>query len=871
VIAVAALLLTVGAFAIPRTAVAQANGGYADSLIFSVVPLPQAVAAVSSGDQDMYIFSLDTGQDKINARDDPNINVKEAFSGFRGMLVNPVAPSSGDFNPFTIREIREAMHWAYDREFIINEIQGGFGIPMNVAQFSAEPEYVRDAAFFASIQIEYSYDPDRAKAQVDAAMSIVPGASFDTATNQWLMNGNLIDVIIIQRTEDTRFEVGAYVATEIANLGFNPVLDPSTFAEALNKVYDSDAKLGIWNMYTEGWGSSGFVQFDDTQTNFFYNGDFGSALWVDYSPPPALSIACQTLNDGNYATLDERRELQRTCTRLGMQDGIRSFLAADVDVYAYNTRLSNTAFDLFGGNLQVFAVRSTMKDGAPGGTLKIAQPIHTDSPWNAYGGFNDVYSVYQQYSLQDYGTWTHPHIGVVIPMRADFIINSVGPLAKHTVPTSAMTFDVATNTFVNVAAEVESSAFVEYNYMWGEWHHGEMMSMDDVVSFIAQLSRMAPGGDLGILNPSSASQTYLTRWGNSFRGFEIIDADNIRIYYDTFNPDESLIAGRADVFPWYPWELNQVMTESVLAGETAFSSTDAGLIGNVELDLAKGNTFLSFDPLLDAALTANTIPAYLTTWITPAEATARWAALDAWRNKPAGCTTGPSVWTCNYMVSNGPYVLTSYFTAPEGALYTAKRTGYPLTDNTWDVFNTIRVPTVALGTPPDVVQTFPATFQFTTSLNQQPYNLIKTAAWLVLDPATKNILFNGDAVRTGPGAWEIVLTAEQTTALTEGTYELSTIVVGDEAALPVTTTQSFTSLNLATAIIADLTLVLDAALEGFQTDIDAAVDAADAANSAAAAATSLANTVLILAIVAVVVAVVAIAFAVVWGRRGGAT
>ena len=849
-------------------------GGYADSLVFSKVPLPQAVLSVSSGDQDMYIFSLDTGADKIAARDDPNINVKEAFSGFRGMLVNPVAPSSGDFNPFTIRDIREAMHWAYDREFVINEIQGGFGIPMNVAQFSAEPEYVRDAAFFASIQIEYSYDPARAKAQVDAAMSIVPGASFDAATNQWLMNGAQIDVIIIQRTEDTRFEVGAYVATEIRALGFNPVLDPSTFAEALNKVYDSDAKLGIWHMYTEGWGSSGFVQFDDTQTNFFYNGDFGSALWVDYKPPSALAIACQTLNDGLYATLDERRELQRTCTTLGMKDGIRSFLAADVDVYAYNTRLSNTAFDLFGGNLQLFAVRSTIKDGTPGGTLNIAQPIHTDSPWNAYGGFNDVYSVYQQYSVEDRGTWTHPHIGVVIPFRADFVINNVGPLDKHTVPATAMWFNVSSNMFEAVPAGVTTGAFVDFTMNWGEWHHGEMMSMDDVVSLIAQFSRMAPGGDIGIVNPSSATQTYLTRWGTSFRGFEILDADTIRIYYDTFNPDESLIAGRADVFPVYPWELNQIMTESVLASgattSASFSSTDAGLIGNIELDLAKGATLALFDPLLAADMAANTIPAYLTPWVTPAEATARWAALDAWRN-PTGCINGPSAWTCNYYVSNGPYVLTSYFTAPEGALYTAKRTGYPLANDAWDQFNTIRVPTVVLGTPPEVIQTIPATFTFTTTLNQQPYDLIKTAAWLVLDPATKNILFNGEAVRSGPGAWEITLTAEQTTALTEGTFELSTIVVGDEAALPVTTTQSFTSLNLATSIIADLTVVIDQLIADQQVQLDAAVAAADAANAAAASANSLANTVLIVAIVAVVVAVVAIALAVVWGRKGGAT
>ena len=667
-------------------------GGYADSLVFSVVPQDQAIAALSAGDIDMYIFSLDSATDKVAARDDPNINVKQAFSQFRGMLVNPVAPSDGSFNPFTIREIREAFHWAYDREFIVTGIEDGFAIPMFAAHFSAEPEFIRDAAFFSGIETTYSFDPARAKAQVDAAMSLVPGASFDEASDQWLMNGLNIDVIIVQRVEDTRFEIGAYVATVVEALGFTPVLDPSTFSQALNKVYFGDAKLGAWHMYTEAWGSPEFIQFDDTTSNFFYNGDFASAIWADYTPPATLSIACQTLKDGLYATLDERRDLQRTCTTQGMQDGIRSFVTAQTNVYAYNTRLSNTAFDLSVGNLQQFAVRTTIKDGTAGGTLKIAQPVHTGSTWNAWGGFRDVYSRHQLFSITDFGTSTHPHTGITIPVRSPFTINNVGPLGTHPVPTSAMTFDVATNTFVNVAAGLTTGAYVDFNMIWGEWHHGMPISMDDMVAQIALLSRMA-SGDLAAQNPNNADQIYLTRWAASFKGFEILDADNIRIYFDTFNLDETLITGRIVSFPLYPWELNHIMAASVLAGATSFDDTSASALGNVPLDLAKGATLALFDPLLAADKLANTIPAYLSAWVTPAEAMARWTALNEWRNPAAGgCINGPSTWSCNYMVSNGPYILDQYFTAPEGALYTTKRTGYPIEQTAWDFLGTIPVP-----------------------------------------------------------------------------------------------------------------------------------------------------------------------------------
>ena len=152
VIAVAALLLTVGAFAIPRQAAAQVTGPYTDSMIFEVIPQDQSIAALKSGDIDMYIFNLDAATDIVAAKDDPNIRVQDAFSGQRGMLMNPVAPSDGSFNPFTIRLIREAMHWAIDNEFIATEIEGGNALPMRTGHFSAEPEFVRQAAFFAGLE-----------------------------------------------------------------------------------------------------------------------------------------------------------------------------------------------------------------------------------------------------------------------------------------------------------------------------------------------------------------------------------------------------------------------------------------------------------------------------------------------------------------------------------------------------------------------------------------------------------------------------------------------------------------------------------------------------------------------------------------------
>lgn len=862
---VAALLVSLAAVAIPRPAAAQVMGGFADELIFSVLDQPQAVASVSSGDTDIYIFSLDEATDKIAARDDPNINVLQAFSGWKGAELNPVAPADGTFNPFTIREIREAMHWAYDRDFIVNEIAGGFAIPMITYHHSAEVDYVRDAAFFAGLEARYSFDPARAKAQINSAMEQVQGASFDAGTGKWLMNGNPIVIKIIQRVEDFRREIGSYFGTVIDDLGFTADVQPHEFGPALDKVYFSDSSLGTWNMYTSGWGGAGFVQFNDVRVSRHY-ATFEFAPFDNYQPPASLLIPCRTLREGTYATLDERRDLLRTCAEGGMREGVRSNLQADTDVYAYNVGVTGVVFDLFGGNSNPWMTRSARLGGTTGGTLNIAQPIHTGSAWNIYGGHSDVYSGYQWRGMIDVGTTTHPHLGVVIPVRADFDITSVGPIDTMDVPSDALALNLTTNTFEQVGPGLESSAYVDFTFTWGEWHHGEMMSMDDILDSIAFWERMA-SGDLAAANPFNARQTALARWDTSFRGFEVLGPDSVRIWYNTFNPDESLIANRADVFPSHPWEINHVIAESVLAGDVAFSDLDADLLGDIELDLAKGVTLAALDIQLAASM-PSVIPSHLVGNVTAAEATARWAALDAWRNNPAGCTNGPDTWTCNYYVSNGPYFLDTYFTAPEGAIYTAKRAGYPFEAGKWDFLTSVRIPEVAIGTPPEVIQTFPATFSFTTSLNQQPYDRIAQAAWIVSDPATRLPLFSGDAVRVGPGTWNAVLSADQTTALGEGSFELKTIVVGEEAASPVVTDLAFTSLSLSSAIITDLTVVIDTALTEFQDALDANTAATNAAVDSANAATNLANTVLIVAIVAILIAAVAVVLAFVWGGKG---
>lgn len=854
----AALLMSFAAVAIPRPVAAQPLGPWADELIFSIVPQAQSVASVSSGDTDVYIFGLDQVTDVIAARADPNVITYEGVgSGIRTLQLNPVPHAAGvtGFNPFSIREIREAMQWAVDRAVVVNDIYGGFGLPMWTPFHSLEPEYVRNVAFFTTMENLYAFNPSKALDVVTSAMSKVPGSQL--VAGKWQVNNEPVVVKIFQRTGDPRFEVGIYAATVVDGLGFSAQLIPGDFDAALAGPLFGDPTIGFWHIYTGGWGGGTFVQFDDTTAPFFYNGDLGVSLWDFYTPPPSLTIPCDRLEDSEYADLDERSELQKKCVTEGVRDSIRVFMKADSEAVLSHKDTTAPTFNLFTAFTNSFSMKTARKLDAVGGTIRIGQPIHTSSAWNAWGGFTDVYSSHQQLMMEDPGTTDHPHLGTTIPFRSEFEITTIGSIGGMDVNASALEWNMANNSFEPVGSGLLSRSFVDYTFNWGSWHHGEAITMDDVKAGLAMFFRfLDPAGDLGAVSPSVADISSYVVFDDTFRGVQFLDADTVRVWIDAWNPDTSLIADRGSIWPAYPWELNAVMARSALANETSFHDSDANAVNNPKLDLVKGTAGLAF---LSQALTdlkaVNFKPLGMESDITDAEATARWAALEAW-------------WLAkgHLLVTNGPFFVDSVSTDPEGTVMKAFRTGYPFDVNKWDAFAVIRKPDVAFAAAPEVIQTFPASFGFTTTLDGAPYDLINQANWLVSDPGTNTVLFTGDAVRTGAGAWAAVLSAEQTTALVEGSYTLKTIVVGAEAAVPVVSDLTFTSLSLATAIIADVTESVNTQLGQFEDTIASNAEVADSAVAAANAAINLAYVVLAVAIVGIVVAVVAVALVM---RRGG--
>ncbi|OGS49112.1 MAG: hypothetical protein A3K68_01660 [Euryarchaeota archaeon RBG_16_68_13] len=197
---------------------------------------------------------------------------------------------------------------------------------------------------------------------------------------------------------------------------------------------------------------------------------------------------------------------------------------------------------------------------------------------------------------------------------------------------------------------------------------------------------------------------------------------------------------------------------------------------------------------------------------------------------------------------------------------------YPYEASKWDAWLVPKVPAVQIGTIPEVVPGLAVALPVTTTLDGQPYDSV-TMNYLISNPATGEILFQGAPTRTAAGTWQVALTAEQTSALLPGTYNVQIVAVGTEAAVPALATKSFVAIPQ----LAFFERLLGQVQADLQSSLDAAQQSADDANARADSALSQAQSLSGLLTIAVGIAVVAVIISVVsiamilrrMGGRGG--
>jgi len=472
------------------------------------------------------------------------------------------------FNPFAIQEVRFALNYLINRQYIVDEILGGAGFPLFCMATNGQPgtmKYIKVAEDFG-----FSAEGDEEKGiqMITAAMEeaaalpenqgrLVRGAEF------WEFDGKPVEIRILVRVDDPngRVREGAYVADQIEKAGIKVEEAMWDRVKAITTAYYSNPADYEWNMYTEGWGAGATRRYWEHIVAQMY------APWYGYMPggadpanwnhsSPLLDQYTKDAYYGRYLTVDEYWEQALEGLKIGLQEALRIYVCAQEDFYVANKARfeSRFAYGLGDGvNAWMFITGNTTDDilrvtqfSAQGGLFMSAwDPIGSD-------GFSDVYSTKVSRTLIDASMFESPVSGQQIPQRANYSdvetnVVRVGEdlVGQLPVPANAIKFNPATDKWEAVGEGVTAMSKATYDFVFTKWHDGTPMSINDLLYIDAFVAKWATQNDENDKEFESSYASKMEEGLDVTKGWVVdLENDRITVYFDyNFPADEARVAG----------------------------------------------------------------------------------------------------------------------------------------------------------------------------------------------------------------------------------------------------------------------------------------------------------------------------------------
>jgi peptide/nickel transport system substrate-binding protein len=763
----------------------SATGPATDTIEYVRVDRPLAPDALRNGDIDLYIFTiLPEAQIEIGT-EDPEIEFWEGISGMQCICLNPAPAPEGELNPFSITEVRYAMNYIFDRDFLVSEIYKGTA----AAMYDYLGPYHPEVPDVADIKLTHGfvYDFEIANEMVENSM-VLAGA--EKRAGKWYYRDNPVSIKAMIRVEDERRDMGDMFAAELDKLGFTIDYMHTTFGPAIDTIYGTDPADFEWSFYTEGWGLGasrwntwepgcwgGSADLDPDIGDWCANmPGWGVAEWWNYiSPGNRIEILNTDIYYGRYDDIDDRREKIREVTNLMMEESVRIFGIRQLDAYPARRDVMGLTQDMGQGlRAAVWTPREAYRPGDD--TLTFANLwVWTESTnWNLYGGFNDVYSVDIARSTYDPFVWRHPFTASAMPFRADYEVTTEGPDGTLDVPSDAYVWDADGDAWTAVGAGEEATSKVVFDmskFLGTKWHHDVDQSWADFIYY------MASGWDFADDEAKSARESEVSSATGGFygvvKGVKIV-GDSLEIYIDYYHFDLNEIAFFSNPFGnsfggigQNPWEVMAAMEDTALVDELlALSTSSSDVLGLPEMSIVLGTHAGYVADSLTQFKAENYFPA---SWFTMGDmvyetadnAQARYQAALDWYDEY------DIIW-----IGNGPYMMTRFDAEAQYAETKAFRDPtYPYSAGDW-YYGRPEIPEVVDVSVPTVTKGVAATIGISMV---GPENL--AATYIITEEATGALVLKDEASTTATyGALEAKLTATDTDALDIGGRYVLTVL-----------------------------------------------------------------------------------------------
>uniref|UniRef100_A0A7C4FGF0 ABC transporter substrate-binding protein n=1 Tax=Ignisphaera aggregans TaxID=334771 RepID=A0A7C4FGF0_9CREN len=823
----------------------QNKGGGSESITFISVPLDRVGEAFRAGTIDAYIFGLKPTQlDQFQGVS--NIRFISAPGGLVSLILNPapvktvnltgdwsekslddiakavgypkdvisqvyydkdndvtyvdLAADGSSINPFAIKEVRYAINYVVDRDFVVKNIYRGYGAPMVTFLSSYDPTYMLISDLVATYGI--TYNPAYAKLLIEKALT---AAGATLVGGKWHYAGRPIQINFIIRIEDERRDIGDLIATELENLGFVINKQYLPFAQALSIVYDTDPKELQWHIYTEGWGKGALDKYDSATPAQM------CAPWFGYMPGwqtegywwyrnDTIDELTQKLYFGKFTSFEDYKQSYRTVTAMCIQESVRIWIATRMDIHVVRADAQGITEDLSTGLRSPFSIKALSIPGKPDVTIGHLWVYTARTIWNVYGGFTDVYSVDIQRATYDPLIWRDPFNGEPIPIRVKYSVTTAGPNGTLSVPSDAIIWDASQGKWVNVAPGTKAVSVVKYDmsmFIGSKWHHGMNITWGDI------LAAWALWFDLVYNDTKASFETPIASTNKPFfdtiKGLRVVPEDNtLEVYFDYWHFDSNYIADYAALTPINPVELLVLQNTIVFDVQKYALSTTTGTAKKLPtLNLVLKDHAIDLASLAQQLLAENTFPSkYFTT------PQGTYMSLDEWKARLQAFVS----WVDQHghaWISQGPYYLDSFDKDAQKAVIKAFRDpAYLFTADYWikgsassPVLTVPATPTIVVGNATTfIVNIVPPTITVSGRTTVASGNIF--VQYIVKDVQTNTVIDVGQAQLISSGAtmltYQITIPVEVARRMTPYSYYQILVYAFSEAvAVP-----AFTSITV---------------------------------------------------------------------------
>jgi peptide/nickel transport system substrate-binding protein len=757
------------------------EGAFVDEIQFiQYLDENTALEEVRNGNLDMYYYRISSDRiDNVESRN--GLKVFESTGGSYSILVNPA--ESEEFNPFSIKEVRFALNYLVDRKLIVNELMGGYGVTMISNYGPFDPDYLYIVDELESFH--FRYNPFLAEEIITAALL---DAGAKKIKGMWTYDGKEIKLIGFIRSDDpVRKSIGEILSSELEKIGFKVSKDYGDLNKAFVNVYGSNPADLKWSFYTEGWGGrSAFVKYDPVGLGQMYSPWFSNmpgfndpSYWIYQNE--YLDSITQKIYSGNFSSAEERTYLIREATNAGVNESVRIFLASKIDQYVVNEKIDGVINDFGAGVPTRFTTINARTDSD---SLKIGVKQIYQGAWNPVMGMSDIYSRQIWDTLYDPSVFKHPYTGDTFPIRTPFVVDTAGPDGKLDVPSDAIIWDPALQSWREVDTNTQATSKVIFDLTLSNWHNGVQMDMNDV---LYSLYFTIEWGSPQQKDDKTFDTEYTPRASQSVQtliGVRPLDEKTLEVYVDFWHFDEKEIADWASLWSSVPWELMTAMEQSVIDGKVSFSRSGAVSKSVNWLSLIVPNDANIIREYLTEFRESNYIPPSLEYFnLNSNYFDTRYDASIKWIKEKN-----------HAIISNGPFYLQSY--SPESRTITIRifdDESYPYEAGHWKEFENVKFPKIIQVDLPDVIKqgTPMSVFIVTEDASKIDYfftnnqgESVTSGSQLLDSKSTSLILSESQTSKFGIGANDLKIFAVSEAVLRPDIYSNSFFVVNDSSEFP---------------------------------------------------------------------------------------